>query len=95
MVYERVELMIKPGTDSAFEEAMRLGCTLLASAKGCSKVSLAKGIENPSKYLLLLEWTEISAHEDFTKTQEFQKFREIAGPFFLERPSMEHFSPRF
>ena len=92
MVIERVELQIKSGHESAFEDAMVRGRDLLMSGQGCHAVSLARGVENTSKFLLMLEWDAISSHTAFTQTHEFAQFLELAGPFFAERPAMEHFS---
>lgn len=93
MVIERVELLIKTGQELAFEAAMISGRALLASAADCRSVSFARGVENGEKFLLLLEWESLTAHTNFTQTPEFARFREIAGPFFAARPTMEHFSP--
>ncbi|MDD2741639.1 MAG: antibiotic biosynthesis monooxygenase [Rhodocyclaceae bacterium] len=93
MVIERVELLIKTGQESAFETAMVRGQALLASAADCRSVTIARGVENAEKFLLLLEWDSLTAHTNFTQTTEFAQFREIAGPFFAARPAMEHFSP--
>jgi len=93
MVIERVELSITPGQETAFEAAMRRGLALLGGAEGCLSVSLARGIESPSRYLLQLHWRSIEDHTAFTKTQPFSEFRQLAGPHFAERPAMEHFRP--
>ena len=93
MVIERVELSITPGQEEAFEAAMQRGLALLSGADGCLAVSLSRGIERPSRYLLQLHWRSIDDHTAFTKTQPFSEFRELAGPHFAERPAMEHFRP--
>lgn len=93
MVIERVEIMVKPGQESQFEAAMVRGRELLASAAGCHGVKLARGVENSSKYLLTLEWDAVQSHIDFTTTPAFAQFREVAGPFFADKPAMEHFAP--
>jgi len=56
-------------------------------------VTLARGVEEPARYLLMLQWRSIEGHAAFTKTDEFAQFRELAAPFFAERPSMLHFAP--
>jgi hypothetical protein len=56
-------------------------------------VSLLRCVERPSRHYLQLEWNSIADHQAFTKTQDFKTFRDIAGPFFSERPAMEHFQP--
>lgn len=71
----------------------RRGCALLAGAAGCLGVSLSRCIERPTRYQLQLRWHSIDNHQAFTKTTDFQTFREIARPFFSEQPAMEHFQP--
>jgi quinol monooxygenase YgiN len=94
MVYERVQIKIKPGEEEPFEAAMKeSGIGLLGDAGGCHSVVLARGVENPESYLLLVHWDEVDSHTEFTKTPEFAQFRELAGPFFAEAPGMEHFLP--
>jgi heme-degrading monooxygenase HmoA len=91
MVIERVEILAPPGREKAFKTAMVEGVKLLAGAAGSRSVKLGHGIENPSKFLLLIEWESVDAHIAFTKTSEFESFRNLAGPFFAGPPSMEHF----
>jgi heme-degrading monooxygenase HmoA len=91
MVMERADLGVTPGREAEFETAMKRGCALLAGAAGCRSVSLHRCIERPSRYALNIEWDSIADHQSFTKTAEFQSFRELAGPFFGERPAVEHF----
>jgi hypothetical protein len=56
MVIERAEIAVTPGLGAAFETAMKTGRLFLARAAGCHSVTLARGIESPSKYLLILDW---------------------------------------
>jgi heme-degrading monooxygenase HmoA len=80
-----------PGRETEFETVMTRGCALLAGAPGCTAVSLWRCVERPSRYALQLAWNSAADHQAFTKTTDFQTFRDLAGPFFLERPAMEHF----
>jgi quinol monooxygenase YgiN len=93
MVIERVELSVVAGREADFEATMERGVALLAAAAGCASVGLARGVERPSRYLLMLKWRSVDDHTAFTGTDGFVKFRELAGPFFAERPAMEHFQP--
>ena len=93
MVIERVELSVVAGRETDFEAAMQRGVAMLAAATGCMSVALARGVERPSCYLLMLKWRSIDDHTSFTKTEGFASFRELAGPFFAARPAMEHFQP--
>jgi quinol monooxygenase YgiN len=93
MVIERVELSVVAGREADFEAAMGHGVGMLAAAPGCTSVALARGVERPSRYLLVLKWRSIDDHTAFTSTEGFLTFRELAGPFFAERPAVEHFQP--
>jgi heme-degrading monooxygenase HmoA len=93
MVIERADISVIPGREIEFESVMERGCALLAGASGCASVSLLRCVERPSRYYLRLEWNSIADHQAFTKTPDFQTFRDIAGPFFSERPATEHFRP--
>ena len=93
MITERADLSISSDKSSEFESAMARGLPLLAGARGAGKVSLMRCIERPTRYMLEIQWRSMSDHENFTKTPEFKTFVGIVGPFFVERPSTEHFSP--
>jgi heme-degrading monooxygenase HmoA len=93
MVIERADISVIPGREAEFESVMERGRALLAGASGCNSVSLLRCVERPSRYYLRLEWNSIADHQAFTNTLDFQTFRNIAGPFFSERPAMEHFRP--
>lgn len=92
MVVERAEFVVKEGQEAEFETAMAEGVKLLGGAAGSISVTLGRGIEAPSKFLLLIEWEEVASHTAFTTTPEFDQFRKLAGPFFAGPPAMEHFS---
>ncbi len=91
MVIERADIAVIHGRESEFETTMKRGCALLAGAAGCTTVSLLRCIERPSRFALHIEWNSIADHQAFTKTPDFQAFRDLAGPFFAERPAMEHY----
>jgi heme-degrading monooxygenase HmoA len=91
MVTERADIAVIPDREAEFETAMTRGCALLAGAPGCTAVSLWRCVERPSRYALQIEWNSIADHLAFTKTTDFQAFRDLAGPFFVERPATEHF----
>jgi quinol monooxygenase YgiN len=93
MVIERVEFSVIAGREADFEAAMERGGALLAAAPGCMSVTLARGVERPDRYLLMLNWRCIDDHSAFAGTDGFLEFRQLAGPFFAERPAMEHFQP--
>jgi quinol monooxygenase YgiN len=93
MIVERAEFAVKEGQEEAFAAMMReTGCALLASAEGCHSVRVGRGVENPGKFILLLEWDLVESHMAFTKTHTFEAFKQAAGPFFAGPSNMEHFA---
>jgi quinol monooxygenase YgiN len=91
MVLERSELIIKDGMAEAFQAAMReRGNPLLARHVGCHSVALGRGVENPDKFILMLEWESLDAHAVAAKTERHAEFRQLIGPF-TAGGVMEHF----
>jgi heme-degrading monooxygenase HmoA len=92
MILERAELTVKTGQEEAFAAMMgETGCALLAGADGCHSVRIGHGVENPDKFILLLEWDSVEHHVALTKTSAFAEFVKLAGPFFAGPSNMEHF----
>jgi quinol monooxygenase YgiN len=92
MFVERAEIPVAAGKETEFAAAMAsTGTALLAGAKGCSSARVGRGVENPGKFILLLEWDSVESHVEFTKTPEFDQFKALVGPFFAGAPNMEHF----
>ena len=92
MILERAEFPVKEGQEEAFSEMMKQrGCAILSSADGCHSLQIGRGVESPSKFILLLEWETVEHHVALTKTAAFDEFKQLAGPFFAGPSNMEHF----
>ena len=92
MVKEHVMINIIPGQEQTFEQKMVKGSALLLAADGAIGVELLRGLEQPSTFVLMIEWDTIDSHTAFTATPEFDAFRELVGPLFGAKPEMQHFS---
>ena len=92
MVLERAELSITPQREAEFESQFVGAVPYLRGAAGCHSVTLARSIESPLIYLLLVEWDSVDAHHAFTKTEQFNQFVALVGGFFAGKPNMQHFS---
>ena len=91
MLVERTELQIKEGQEEAFSAAMKnRGIGLLTSVPGVLAVSFGRGVENPGKFLLLVEWQNMEAHAAFNKAPVCGEVRALIGPF-SRGGAMEHF----
>lgn len=93
MILERAEIPVKPGQEEAFAAMMATeGLALLSGAAGCHGARCGRGVEQPERFLLLLEWDSVDHHIAFTKTSSFARFKELAGPFFAGPSDMKHFA---
>ena len=93
MVVERAELRIATGREQEFEQGFAAAGAHIRGANGCLGLTLSRGIEDRSKYLLLVEWQQIEDHHAFAQTEALKEFRALVGEFFAGKPSTEHFSP--
>jgi heme-degrading monooxygenase HmoA len=93
MVLEVANIDIAPGAEDAFAAAYAEGRPILAGTPGCRSVRMTRGIETPTRFVLLVEWDSVEAHEaNFRQTQRFQQWRALIGPHFANPPHVEHFS---
>ena len=93
MVLEVALIDVLPGQEEEFAAAYRLGRPILATALGCRLVRMTRGIESPSRFVLLVEWDSVEAHnENFRGTERFAQWRGFIGPFFASPPVVEHFT---
>lgn len=91
MLTERSELSIKQGQETEFATAMKnRGIALLSAVPGVVSVSIGRGVENPSKFLLLVEWENMDAHKAFNQAPACTELRALIRPF-SQGGSMEHF----
>ena len=92
MVIEVGEIAVTPGSEDDFAAAYRSVRDLVASTPGCRSVRLARGVESPSRFVLLVEWDSVEAHEqNFRASDRFTQWRAAIGPYFAGPPQVEHF----
>jgi heme-degrading monooxygenase HmoA len=90
MVLEVADIAVTPGAEPAFIEAYRQARGLLAAAEGVGPIRMTRGIESPSRFVLLVEWASIEAHQAFRASPAFGQWRALIGPHFAQRPHVEH-----
>lgn len=93
MLVERAELPITPGREEEFAAAMASALSDLLEGEAAAEriVSFARGVENPSLFLLLVEWPSVEAHMAFRETPQFAAFAGKVREFYSGPPYMEHF----
>lgn len=91
MITEIAALRIDPARAGEFEAAVAAAKENFRTAEGCHGMSLERVIETPGAYNLRVLWETVEAHTvDFRSSENFQKWRALAGPFFLEPPTVVH-----
>ena len=87
-----LEVAIIDVTDAdGFEAAYRGAREQLTSAEGCRSVRMTRGIETPKRFVLMVEWDSVEAHEvNFRQTDRFAQWRAAIGPYFAHPPVVEH-----
>jgi len=93
MVLEVALIDVHPGQEDAFAAAYRAGHPILAGTPGCRSVRMTHGVESPSRFVLLVEWDSVAAHnENFRATERFTQWRGHIGEYFAQPPVVEHFT---
>jgi heme-degrading monooxygenase HmoA len=91
MLLERTELLIREGQEEAFSAAMKdEGVGMLACVPGVMSVTMGRGVENPGKFMLLVEWENMDAHMAYNRAPVCGEIRALIGRF-SRGGSMEHF----
>jgi len=91
MVIEVADIQVTPGSEDAFTDAFRGVRDVLDSTPGCRSVRMTRGVESPSRFVLLVEWDSGEAHEqNFRASVRFGTWRAAIGPFFAGPPHVEH-----
>jgi heme-degrading monooxygenase HmoA len=93
MVLEMALINVNPGEEDAFAAAYIQARPLVATAPGCRSVWMTRGVESPSRFVLLVEWDSLEAHvENFRTSDRFAQWRGMIGRYFAAPPVVEHFT---
>ena len=92
MVLEVAVFNIVPGQEAEFAAAYAEAREMLVSTPGFHSARMTRGIESPSRFVLLVEWDSLDAHTvNFRRSERFQTWRGLLSPHFDGQPSTEHF----
>lgn len=92
MLVERTDLTIDEARASAFEAAMvERGVPLLRAVPGVLAVDFGRGVEHPTKFMLLVTWETMDAHRAYNLTAVCGEVRQLIGSFAPTAAAMEHF----
>lgn len=78
-------------TDSqGFLEALGNNTGSMLAAPGYVSHALRRGVEQPNRYLLSIEWQSVQHHTEWQKAHA-KAFLEALGPHLERDPDIEHF----
>jgi heme-degrading monooxygenase HmoA len=92
MVLEVALIDVQPGTEDSFEAGYRKVKSALVDSDGLISIQMTHGIETPTRFVLLVEWESVEAHQAFRESDRFAIWRGGIGPFFAQPPHVEHFA---
>ena len=91
MVLEIADFAVLPGREDEFVAAVREALAYVTDTPGCRTARVIRGIESPSRFVLLIEWESLEAHTvEFRESDRFAKWRALVGPYFDGDPHVEH-----
>jgi quinol monooxygenase YgiN len=90
MILEIAELSAKPGSEKELTEAHAAAIEAFGPSEGLLSARLTQGVETPTNFVLLAEWTDIAAHERYRKTEQFAKWRAAIGPYVAGPAAVQH-----
>ena len=76
----------------AFRAAYADAREVITAAPGARSVRMTAGVETPTRFVLLVEWDDVAAHEAFRASEAFTRWRGLIGPHFAQPPHVEHFA---
>jgi heme-degrading monooxygenase HmoA len=93
MVLEVADIRVPQGSEAEAEAAIVRGLDeVLSRARGYVRHELRRGVESPTRYLLLIEWESVDDHVvGFRESPAYDEWSAIVRPFFASPPSVEHF----
>jgi heme-degrading monooxygenase HmoA len=91
MVLEIADFLVRDGAEDAFTTAYRDAVRFVTGSPGCRAARLVRGVENPRRFVLLVEWERLEDHlAGFRGSPAFRSWRAAVGPHLAADPRVEH-----
>jgi heme-degrading monooxygenase HmoA len=92
MVLEVAMLNVRPGQSALFEQAFAEAQAIISSMHGYASHQLQRCVEDPNKYILLVEWARLEDHTiGFRQSPDYQRWKALLHHFYNPFPTVEHF----
>ena len=85
-------LPVLAGREAEFLLAFRTARPLIESMPGFRALSLSRSVEEPTSFLLLVDWDRLEDHtEGFRGSPEYTRWKALLHPFYEPFPEVRHF----
>lgn len=92
MILEAAILNVIPGKETQFEKDFATAGQYISSIKGYIKHSLSKCLEQPNKYILLVEWETLEDHTvGFRQSAAYLEWKRLLHHYYDPFPVVEHY----
>ena len=92
MILELAELRVRNGLAQDFERSFREAQSIIASMPGYVSHELQRCIERENRYVLLVRWESVEAHEvGFRGSPEYQRWKALLHHFYDPFPTVLHY----
>ena len=92
MIREHALLNVISGQELEFERAFQQAKDIIAGSPGFRSLRLARCLEQPSRYLLLVEWDCLEDHTvGFRGSAAYHAWRRLLHHFYDPFPTVEHY----
>ncbi len=92
MIVEYIRYTIDEARGEEFVEAYRAAIAPLLASPYCTSFDLSRSVDDPSQFILRLEWTSADDHmKGFRESDEFRRFFALVKPFYDDIKEMRHY----
>ena len=96
MILEVAVLDVKVCQENEFEAAFEQAQKIISSMQGYLSHQLQKCIENPNRYILLVNWQTLEDHTiGFRESELYQEWKSLLHHFYEPFPEVEHYQSVF
>ena len=94
MIVEYIRYAIPPDQTDAFVDAYASAAAALAASPQCLAYELAACVEDPTQFVLRIEWDSAEGHLDgFRRSPQFRAFLPHVQPYVKYTAEMRHYAP--
>ena len=92
MILEVAILNVVEGKEKQFEEDFAKAGKLISSMKGYIQHSLRKCLEVNNRYILLVDWENLTDHTiGFRQSPQYLEWKELLHHYYDPFPTVEHY----